>query len=134
MSPPFDLVSTIAFVPYGLLPLPLPLRLTRRYYGIAATQAYRAYNDSKLLDLAETLWANVSGYQISPSQAQSRTHPTRNVAFQETCDVNATLAASVAGAVFSVRRPSIRADALAAHRVHAQELLPSSLTFDQATS
>jgi hypothetical protein len=86
---------------------PLPCRaesIARRYYGIAAAQAYRAYNDPTLLALAESLWANVSTYQISPSQAHSGTHPTRSIPFQGTCDVNSNRTVSVAGAVFSVRR------------------------------
>jgi hypothetical protein len=80
------------------------LKPPHRYYGIAAAQAYRAYNDSTLLTLAETLWANVSAYQISPVQAASGTHPTRSISFQGTCDVNSNRTVSVAGAVFSVRR------------------------------
>jgi hypothetical protein len=74
----------------------------------------------------------VSTYQISLAQAASGTHPTRNTTFMATCNINSTRTASVAGAVFSVRRTSCP-DVPAAHRVRAQELRPDNLEVDQAT-
>jgi hypothetical protein len=109
------------------------MRLDRRHYGIAATQAYRTYNNATLLNLAEKLWTKVSAYQISQAQAASGTHPTRNISFQATCNISNTRAVSVAGAVFSVRRAS-RLNVPATHRVRAQDILPGNLKVDQATS
>jgi hypothetical protein len=74
----------------------------------------------------------VSTYQISLAQAASGTHPTRNITFMATCNISSTRTASVAGAVFSVRRTS-RPDVPATNRVRAQELRPDSIEVDQAT-
>jgi hypothetical protein len=90
----------------------------RRYYGIAAAQAYRTYGNTSLLNLAETLWADVAAYQISSAQATSGRHPLRSVPFQRTCSVGPAGGVTVAGAVFSVRRTP-RLGVPAAHHVHA---------------
>jgi hypothetical protein len=117
MLPGNDFLSTIAYVQRGSSH-PHRADATRRYQGIAAAQAYRAYGNNSLLDLAETVWADVAAYQISSAQAASGRHPLRKVSFQGTCNVGAAGTVPVAGAVFSVRRAP-RPGVLAAHRVHA---------------
>ena len=52
---------------------------------LATIKAYRAYNDSSMLDYASTGWAATTKYLITPENAASGTHAAKNVTFNSTC-------------------------------------------------
>ncbi|KAJ3481420.1 hypothetical protein NLI96_g7677 [Meripilus lineatus] len=64
-------------------------------WALTAVYAFRAYSDSSFLDIAATLWDEVSSFLISEQDAATGTHPRMNVTFAKTCQ-----GASTAGGVF----------------------------------
>ncbi|KAJ3476799.1 hypothetical protein NLI96_g10909 [Meripilus lineatus] len=64
-------------------------------WSLAAMRAYQAYNDQSLFDLAVAGWDTANAYFITPNNAETGTHPTRNVTFTGACQ-----GASTAGGVF----------------------------------
>ncbi|KAI0073768.1 hypothetical protein K474DRAFT_1677636 [Panus rudis PR-1116 ss-1] len=65
--------------------------------GLAAYYAYRAYNDTSFLDMAKNLSNQALANFITPENAASGNHPTKNVTFASECS-----GASTAGGVFYV--------------------------------
>jgi hypothetical protein len=53
---------------------------------MASIYAYRAYNDSSMLDIAEGVWESLSQYVISESDAAQGSHPSKNSSFSGTCN------------------------------------------------
>jgi hypothetical protein len=76
--------------------------------------AHRAFNDTSLLQFAETAWHDISLYQISEDDAKMGTHHQRNVSIASTCNgcelvylllpfCNANgIIATMAGGVFNI--------------------------------
>ncbi|KAI0071040.1 hypothetical protein K474DRAFT_1712803 [Panus rudis PR-1116 ss-1] len=67
-----------------------------RNWGLAAYHAFRAYNDSTFLDMSTTTWDEAYTYFVTPEEASSGQHPTRNQSIQSQCR-----GASTAGGVFA---------------------------------
>ncbi|KAI0078574.1 hypothetical protein K474DRAFT_882513 [Panus rudis PR-1116 ss-1] len=64
-------------------------------WGLAAYYAFRAYNDNAFLNISTTIWDEAYTYFITPKEASSGRHPTKNVSIQSQCR-----GASTAGGVF----------------------------------
>lgn len=56
-----------------------------RAWGLACITAYRAYNDSSVLDLAEKVWMQASEHVITADDAAAGSHPNKTVNFSATC-------------------------------------------------
>ena len=58
----------------------------RSTWGLACIFAYRAYNQSSMLELAKAVWDQSSQYVISASQAANGSHPSKSSHFSGTCN------------------------------------------------
>lgn len=67
---------------------------TKRLWGLAAVDSYRAYKDQGSLTFAESIWTQLSKYMITPSQAIAGTHPLKTSSFPPTCNGGALLSLS----------------------------------------
>ncbi|KAI0084757.1 hypothetical protein BDY19DRAFT_997487 [Irpex rosettiformis] len=70
--------------------------ITATSWGIAAINAYRAYQNDTLITYAQSMWKQGSAYMVTPEDAAAGTHPMKNVSIQATCNGQTT-----AGGVFS---------------------------------
>ncbi len=61
-------------------------RRDQSQWALAALYAYRTYGGPELLGLATDGWNTTSAYLISPEDADSGTHPTKNSTFSKTCN------------------------------------------------
>ena len=54
-------------------------------WALAEIYAYRTYQNHTRLETANTIWNKMAQYFVTPENAASGTHPTRNVSFSPSC-------------------------------------------------